>query len=231
MKQKFLSHSERYWVTHKLKVNENKKNVIKWANEILQKGLNTKVRRHKELISKIENWIKKYYSDKTVENILSDIVSKNSNSEYSVNIFAIEITRQNISEKVQKEHLTDRGFSVVKLSPSCGPRFTKNKKELTTKKQEGLTSRSFDFQINRENSWVDYVFGKTTFSQGGGQNGSKSEIVQFLETAQIYCDINPDSKTRFIVLIDGDSYTEKDLKEFSQYENDRVKVFNSDTYN
>jgi hypothetical protein len=229
MKTEILTHSDRYWATHKLYVNVNKKNVVKWANQILQKGLNSKTDEHKKLISKIENWIKKSYSDKTIENILSDIANKN--SEYVIDIFAKEITRQNISEKVQKEHLTDKGFTVVKLSASCGPRFTKNKKELTTKKQEGLTSRSFDFQINRDNSWVDYVLGKTTFSQGGGQNSAKSEIVQFLEAAQVYCDANPNSKIRFIVLIDGDSYTEKDLKKFNQYENDRVKVFNSDTYN
>jgi len=229
MKTEILVHSDRYWFTHKLMVKDNQKNVLKWSQEILNNEGIGKTKRQKELLVKIENYIKKNYLDKTVNDVLVDITS-NKNT-YAVVQFAIEITRQNISEKVQKEHLTNKGFTVVKLSASCGPRFTKNKKELTTKKQEGLTSRSFDFQINRDNSWVDYVLGKTTFSQGGGQNSAKSEIVQFLEAAQVYCDANPNSKIRFIVLIDGDSYTEKDLKKFNQYENDRVKVFNSDTYN
>jgi hypothetical protein len=227
MKQNFETHRDRYWTVHKEMVLSNKTNVVIWAKEILQRNLISKVKRHVELTQKIENWIKKYYSEKNLVDVLNSIVS---GDEYSISIFAIEITRQNISEKVQKKHLEEKGYKVKKLNASKGPRFSKDKLSIVFKKSEGLTSRSFDYQIDKNQGWVDYVLGKTTFNQGGGQNGAKTEIVQFLTAANQFCIANPNTKILFTALLDGDSYTKEDFEQYSQYCSERVRVFTSDTY-
>jgi len=228
MKTEILTHSDRYWITHKLKVKENQKNVVKWSQEILDNGGIGKTKRQKELLVKIENYIKRNYLDKVVNDVLVDITTfKNT---YAIVQFAIEITRQNISEKVQVEHLKSKGFKINKMGNASAPRFSKDSTKLTYKKMEGETSRSFDYKVEKENGYIDYGLGKTTFSQGGGQNSTKSEIVQFLNSALKYCESNPDEKISFFALIDGDSYTKEDLLGFSKHTSEKVRVCNSDTY-
>jgi hypothetical protein len=228
MKTEILTHSDRYWITHKLKVKENQKNVVKWSQEILNNGGIGKTKPQKELLVKIENYIKRNYLDKVVNDVLLDIITvKNT---YAIVQFAIEITRQNISEKVQVEHLKSKGFNITKMGNASAPRFSKDSTKLTYKKMEGETSRSFDYKVEKENGYIDYGLGKTTFSQGGGQNSAKSEIVQFLNSALKYCESNPDEKVLFFALIDGDSYTKEDLLGFSKHTSEKVRVCNSDTY-
>lgn len=228
MKTEILTHSDRYWITHKLKVKENQKNVVKWSQQILDNGGIGKTKPQKNLLEKIENYIKKNYLDKVVNDVLIDITTvKNA---YAIVQFAIEITRQNISEKVQLEHLKSKGVKIEKMSNSIGPRFSKNSTKLTYKKIEGETSRSFDYKVEKENGYIDYGLGKTTFNQGGGQNSAKSEIVQYLKSSLKYGESNPDEKVSFFVLIDGDSYTKEDLLSFSKHTSEKVRVFNSDTY-
>jgi hypothetical protein len=228
MKTEILTHSDRYWATHKLYVKDNQKNVVKWAQEILNNGGIGKTKRQKELLVKIENYIKRNYLDKAVNDVLVDITT-NQNT-YAVVQFSIEITRQNISEKVQVEHLKNKGFKITKMGNASAPRFSKDSKKLTHEKMEGETSRSFDYKVEKENGHVDYGLGKTTFSQGGGQNSAKSEIVQFLNSALKYCEANPDEKISFFALIDGDSYTKEDLSGFLKHTSEKVRVCNSDTY-
>jgi hypothetical protein len=209
-------------------VKDNQKNVLKWAQEILKNGGVGKTDPQKKLLVKIENYIKRHYLDKTVNDVLVDITS-NQNT-YAVIQFSIEITRQNISEKVQVKHLKDKGFKITKMGNASAPRFSKDSTKLTYEKMEGETSRSFDYKVEKENGYIDYGLGKTTFSQGGGQNSSKSEIVQFLNSALKYCESNPDEKVSFFVLIDGDSYTKEDLLGFSKHTSEKVRVCNSDNY-
>jgi hypothetical protein len=207
-------------------VKDNQKNVLKWAQEILKNGGIGKTEKQKNLLVKIENYIKKHYLDKSVNDVLIDITS--TENTYAIVQFAIEITRQNISEKVQVEHLKSKGFNITKMGNASAPRFSEDSTKLTYKKMEGETSRSFDYKV--ENRYIDYGLGKTTFSQGGGQNGSKSEIVQFLKSALKYCESNPDEKVSFFVLIDGDSYTKEDLLGFLKHTSEKVRVYNSDNY-
>ena len=52
MKTEILTHSDRYWNTHKLKVKENQKNVVKWSQQILDNGGIGKTKPQKNLLKK-----------------------------------------------------------------------------------------------------------------------------------------------------------------------------------
>jgi hypothetical protein len=65
-------------------VKDNQKNVLKWAQEILKNGGIGKTEKQKNLLVKIENYIKKHYLDKSVNDVLIDITSKTSLESWNI---------------------------------------------------------------------------------------------------------------------------------------------------
>jgi hypothetical protein len=145
--------------------------------------------------------------------------------------FVKDATRQSASEKAQMEHMMERGFPLSKMTSSgqfC-VRFNESSQNFTSIKIEGKTSRSFDYKRTYDGI-TEYFLGKVVFSQGGHQNTVKSEIVDFLTRANLYLNNNVNSSYIFTALIDGDSLTKNDIKEYQKYCNHNVRLCNSDTY-
>ena len=160
------------------------------------------------LIKKIKNHLKSTGLSQTVEEVLREI-KKNI---LLASFFAKSPTKQNESERCQKEFLEQyRGITLSSL-PQIGPlahRFYFATGELLqAPKQEGYTSHSIDYSYNGPH-WDDYIMGKVTMSQGGAQNQQRQEMLdllpQFEKWLKRYHAEQP--RVRFVLLLDGDNYT------------------------
>jgi hypothetical protein len=216
---------------------QNRRTNVRLANSIIEKQLNGKklTKKELELKTKIENWFERSFleSDYTVSELLFDIANSLTNRDCEVKSqqFVINATRQSASEKSQLEHMKLRGYQMIKM-PASGKnslRFSQNSFGLVSNKTEGETSRSFDYK-RKYDGIVEFLTGKVTFGQGGGQNGTKSEIVDFLRRANVFLKKNTDSNMVFTALVDGDSFTSEDFLEFAKFTSNRVRLMSSDNY-
>lgn len=216
----------------------NRREVMR-LSESIQKKLKNGVRLsedEKSLYYKVQMWFER--ASFTQEEIdeqnlsVSEILKQILESLIIAQQFAKDAAKQNISETAQKKFMELRGFELEKLSPlgKNSIRFCSQNKTLVSKKVEGGTSRSFDY-FRKYGQIIEYFLGKVCWGQGGHQNSVKDEIVKFLKSANKFLENNPeDSDTVFTVLVDGDTITENNLKEYRKYTNSRVRIFSSDTY-
>jgi hypothetical protein len=206
----------------------------KIAHTILKKECAKLNSEEKKLYEKIKNFLERNFLNKKydVTNILNLLISNSKESELIICNFSKDVTKQNISEKVQLKVMSLNGVNMKKMSSSgkSSLRFSENNSSLVDKKSEGLTSRSFDYKIIKKTGSVEYVLGKVCNHQGGHQNSVKDEIIKFLRSANEYIIKNPNTQESFLALIDGDSFTVSDYEKFSRYTCGRVRVLNSDNY-
>jgi hypothetical protein len=216
---------------------QNRRTNVRLANSIIEKHLNGKklTKKELELKIKIENWFERSFleSDYTVSELLFDIANSLTNRDCEIKSqqFVINATRQSASEKSQLEHMKLRGYQMTKMSASGknSLRFSRNSFDLVPNKTEGETSRSFDYKREYDGI-VEFLTGKVTFGQGSGQNNAKSEIVDFLRRSNVFLKNNPDLNMVFTALVDGDSFTSKDLLKFAKLTSNRVRLMSSDNY-
>jgi hypothetical protein len=217
----------------------NRKKLCELSKSILMKGENSQrlSKKEKELIKKIDNFIlRAHFEDDTnwTRYKILDLCSKIYDSELqqlAAHNFVMDATKQSASEKAQLECMESRGYKMEKMSVSGenSLRFSETSNSLVHVKVEGETSRSFDYK-RVYLDFTEYFFGKVCFSQGGHQNSVKSELVNFLKSSIEYLKNNPNSNLVFTALVDGDSLTEENLKEYQKYTSKRVRLVNCDSY-
>ena len=166
---------------------------------ILKKGLHSKLTKtEKELINKINNFIGRSYFEKDFEWTTKEILELCTElltckkCQMSAQQFVKDATKQSASEKTQIAHMKLRGFEIFKMSASGknSIRFNEKSNILVPDKIEGETSRSFDY-VRKYDGVTEYFLGKVVFSQGGHQNGVKSEVIDFLVRSKKYLQENP----------------------------------------
>jgi hypothetical protein len=205
---------------------------------ILKKGLYSKLTKtEKELINKIDNFIGRSYFEggfewttKEILELCTELLTCKK-CQMSAQQFVKDATKQSASEKAQIEHMKLRGFEISKM-PASGKnsiRFNEKSNILVPDKIEGETSRSFDY-VRKYDGITEYFLGKVVFSQGGHQNGVKSEIIDFLIRSKKYLQENPDSMLIFTALVDGDSLTNDDYENYKKYTSEKVRLMNCDNY-
>lgn len=216
---------------------ENRRTMKRLADSILKKGVESPklTKKEKELLEKMTNWVNRSYFDfdYTIEELLTDCSNSltDRQSQKSSQQFVVNATRQSASEKSQIEHMKIRGFNINKI-PASGPkslRFDEQSHKLIAVKQEGITSRSFDY-IREYDGFIEYLTGKVTFGQGGGQSNMKDEIVNFLKRSNKFLSQNPNSNFVFTALVDGDALTEEDKENYKTFTSDRVRLMSCDNY-
>jgi hypothetical protein len=226
-----------YKKIHENLTRENRREMKRLADSILKKGLKSLKLTKKEgdLLEKMTNWINRSYFDfdYTLEELLFDCSNSltDRQSQKFSQYFVVDATRQGSSEKAQMKHMENRGFEMKKLKASGKDslRFDEQSCKLVPVKIEGVTSRSFDY-VREYNGIIEYFTGKVTFGQGGGQNGMKTEIVDFLNRAQKFFEQNPDCDFVFTALVDGNSLTDEEREEYKKYTSNKVRLMNCDTY-
>ena len=205
---------------------------------ILKKGLHSKLTKtEKELINKINNFIGRSYFEKDFEWTTKEILELCTElltckkCQMSAQQFVKDATKQSASEKAQIAHMKLRGFEIFKMSASGknSIRFNEKSNILVPDKIEGETSRSFDY-VRKYDGVTEYFLGKVVFSQGGHQNGVKSEVIDFLVRSKKYLQENPDSMLIFTALVDGDSLTNDDYENYKKYTLEKVRLMNCDNY-
>jgi hypothetical protein len=215
----------------------NRREIQRLSESILKKSLkfNLLTKDEIDLIHKIENYIERSFFEyeQTVEEILVDCKNcfNSSKDERLAQPFIKAATKQSASEKSQLSYMEKRGYKMEKLCASGSNciRFDKNSCKFVSTKEEGVTSRSFDYK-RRYGNTTEFFTGKVTFGQGGSQNGMKSEIVDFLKRAKIFLEKNPESNFVFTALVDGDALTQEDIHYFQIYTSEKVRLMNSDNY-
>ena len=217
---------------------KNRRELSRVANSIIKKGglgSENLTKKEVKLKVKLENWFERSYieSDYTISELLIDCANclTNRDCEIKSQQFVTNAIRQSLSEKAQLEHMSIRGYLMSKL-PNSGKnsiRFNQNSSKLIPNKLEGETSRSFDYKRDYDGI-TEFFTGKVTFGQGGSQNGTKSEIVDFLRRSNVFLKNNPDSNMVFTALVDGDSFTPEDLLEFAKFTSNRIRLMSSDNY-
>jgi hypothetical protein len=216
---------------------ENRREMKRLADSILKKGLRSPklIKKEKELLEKMSNWINRSYFDfdYTLEELLFDCSNSltDRQAQKSSQQFVVNATRQSASEKAQMEHMKNRGFEINKLKASGEDslRFDEQSYKLVPVKIEGVTSRSLDYK-REYNGIIEYFTGKVTFGEGGGQNGMKTEIVDFLKRAVKFLEQNLDCNFVFTALVDGDALTDEEREEYKKYTSNKVRLMNCDTY-
>jgi hypothetical protein len=216
----------------------NRRNLCDTAKSILHKGTNYKLtKKELDLIKKIDNFIiRSHFEDDSTWDrneilILCSKLYEDKTYKLAAQSFVMAATKQSASEKAQLKCMENRGYKMKKMfsSKENSLRFNEKSTSLVKVKIEGVTSRSFDYERNYSHI-TEYFLGKVVFSQGGHQNGVKSEIVDFLRRGINYHKNNPNSNIIFTALVDGDSLTEKDLKNYEKYTSKKVRLMNSDSY-
>lgn len=228
-----------YRQVHKDLSRNNRREVVRLSVSILSKFENQKkfTKTESDLIKKIDNFIiRSHYEDDMVptRNEILDWCSKSYESKLHMTAaqnFVMDATKQSASEKAQLKFMEQRGFPMEKMSSSGtnSLRFGNNSNSLVVVKIEGETSRSFDY-MRKYVDITEYFFGKVCFSQGGHQNSVKSELVNFLKSANDYLKNNLNSNLVFTALVDGDSLTQENLNEYQKYTSKNVRLMNSDSY-
>jgi predicted nucleic-acid-binding protein len=205
---------------------------------ILKKGLVSNLTKsERELINKIDNFIGRSYfeegfewSTKEILEVCSELLNCKKN-QILAQQFIKDATKQSASEKAQIKHMELRTFKISKMSASGknSIRFNEESNKLVSNKIEGITSRSFDYVRTYDNI-TEYFLGKVVFSQGGHQNGVKSEIIDFLIRSKKYLETNPNSNLIFTALVDGNSLTNDDCENYKKYTTEKVRLMNCDNY-
>ena len=145
-------------------------------------------------------------------------------------------TKQNLSEKVQQDYLKNRGYELKKL-PTSGEnsiRF-KNGELVYGDLEKNSDTKSFDF-LYGENTYTYNKLTTTGFddvdqslTNGGGQKNQFDDGVKFLKQALLYTEKYDDDK-KFVLIVDGDYYTDDKMSTLKNYTNKKVKVTNSDEF-
>lgn len=215
------------------KVNSSAKKNVLQVQELAKKILNgIENSETKKLIKKVTNRIKRWGSSSCVNDVIKKITE-----DYD---FAMEYakppTKQNLSEKVQYDYLKNRGYDLKKL-PTSGEnsmRF-KNGEIVYGDKEKNADTKSFDF-LFKENIYTYNKLTTTGFddvdkslTNGGGQKNQFEDGVKFLKQALLYTEKYDDDK-KFVLIVDGDYYTNDKIDLLKNYTNKRVKVTNSDEF-
>jgi len=179
----------------------------------------------KKLTEKIDNSINRgeWGSEMTKDIIIDKIISTDV---FAVNRFSKTPHRQNISEECQLNYINEH--KDVAIKKHCNDlRFTNGGSMITEGKISGANSKSFDYELVSENTDIYYGTGKVTNSVGGHQDNVEEEVIKYLTDCVNYVRFHEDN-IKFFILIDGNFWTEEKVNKLKKYENDRVKVFNSD---
>jgi hypothetical protein len=217
---------------------QSRKELQRLSVSILKKGILSKLTKtEKELISKINNFIGRSYFEEGFEWTTKEILELCTElltckkCQILAQQFIKDATKQSASEKAQIKHMELKSFKISKMSASGknSIRFNEDSSKLVSDKIEGITSRSFDY-IRKYDNFTEYFLGKVVFSQGGHQNGVKSEIVDFLIRAKKYLQVNPNSNLIFTALVDGDSLTNDDYENYKKYTSKKVRLMSCDNY-
>ena len=212
--------------------NKSKQNVLK-IQEVAKLALigNTN-KETRDLVKKIENRIKRWGSSSDKNKILNKIVE---DYDYAME-YAKTPTKQNISEELQLEFLKLKGFNLSKL-PASGKKSIRfvNGEIVYGIVEKDTDTKSFDFQ------YLDNIFtyNKVTttgfedvdmsLTNGGGQKSQLNDALDFVKQANLYCEKYEDNKV-FILIVDGDFYTDERMNLLKKYENKRVKITNCDEF-
>lgn len=185
----------------------------------VMRGVNGKA--EKALIQKIENAVERgqiYWA--TVEEILKQM---SEGDKTLLMHFAIDPTRQTLSEETQLKYVNDEKH--ISLKKHVGDLRLVNDGSMIVKgKKAGARSKSFDYQIDEY-----YGIGKVTFSKGGHQDNVEEEVRKYLTECVNYTRYNEDGK-KFFFLLDGDFWSDSVIETLKRYQNERVKIFNSDDF-
>jgi len=212
--------------------NRSKQNVLK-VQEVAKLTLSGETNKEtRGLVTKIENKLKRWGSSSDKIKILNKIVE---DYDYAME-YAKTPTKQNISEELQSEYLKLKGFNLEKL-PSSGEksmRFVNGEIVYGVVKKDTDT-KSFDFQY-LDNTFTYNKVTTTGFdnidmklTNGGGQKSQFNDALSFVKQANLYCEKYEDNKV-FVLIVDGDYYTDERINLLKKYENKRVKITNSDEF-
>lgn len=201
-------------------VDKNQKNIedVKvTASNLLTGNI---LKKYKWLLIKINNHIDRYGLKDVVNQILTKIV----NDDFFASMFAMDASKQNMSEESQKKYLSNRGIHVEKLTAGGKKAIRLMNGELITGNDRGSkATKSMDFIYNDE-----LIFAKVTFGAGGGQDNQYRDVLDFLKEANKYD--NKYGNRKFTALVDGDYYTEEKLKSLNQFKTKNIRITNSDEF-
>ena len=175
----------------------------------------------RDLQKKVENHINRYNLDESPLSVIEQITT----NDLIASLFAKSPTQQNSSELLQTEYALSRGFVLRKL-PAGGENARRlyDGNFIYGDDCGGKASKSIDFECDGT-----FICAKVTNGVGGGQDGVKREILDFLKQANLYNDRHLKS-VNFTVLADGNYYTERVLDEFKPFLTDSIRVLSSDEF-
>ena len=201
-------------------VDKNQKNIedVKvTASNLLTGNI---LKKYKWLLIKINNHIDRYGLKDDVNQILTKIV----NDDFFASMFAMDASKQNMSEELQKKYLSNRGIHVEKLTAAGKKAIRLMNGELITGNDRGSkATKSMDFIYNDE-----LIFAKVTSGAGGGQDNQYRDVLDFLKEANKYD--NKYGNRKFTARVDGDYYTEEKLKSLNQFKTKNIRITNSDEF-
>ena len=139
--------------------------------------------------------------------------------------YAKSATRQGVAEKIQFDVITKNGIKIEKL-PSSGPGAIRILDGNLVYGGLGVTDRSTKaLDGRRANDWTLF---KYTEDFGGAQDNQGRDVLNFLDSANVYIAKHPNNY-RFVAVIDG-NYYKRNWRLFEQYTNGRVLVETTDSY-
>jgi len=201
-------------------VEQNQKNILEVKKTALVLLSGSRLKKHDWLLVKIKNQIERYGLKMLVEGVLTNIV----NDDYFASMYAKDASKQNASERLQKEFLSRKNIHIKKLSASGNDANRLMNGELIKgDDRDGRATKSIDFEHQG-----GYIFAKVTSGQGGGQDNQYRDIREFLKEANKY-----DRKygnRKFIALVDGDYYTTEKLNTLKGFETQNIKITNCDEF-
>jgi hypothetical protein len=214
----------------------NRRELHRLAVSLKKKGISGKLTKdERELLKKIDNHIERNHYESNIDReMIIDWLSRLNESpiyEFAAQQFVKDALKQSASEKAQIKCMEENGHPMNKMSASGKKslRFDKESNSLIPTKTEGVTSRSFDYKREYD-GFIEYLTGKVSFGQGGGQSNMKDEIVNFLKRSNKFLSQNPNSNFVFTALVDGDALTEKDKENYKTFTSDRVRLMSCDNY-
>lgn len=150
--------------------------------------------------------------------------------EYAAITFAKDPVKQNLRENCQLDYLTKiRGLNVKRLNQSGDYALRLFDGDIIEgKNYMDNRTRALDF-VHANVDYTDYICAKYTNREGGSQDNSLKEVINFLIEANKYVSKNENTNIRFVALCDGSFYRGK-FNCFNKYLNSNVIVTTSDTY-
>lgn len=159
----------------------------------------------RDLIFKVDNHIERYNLNVSRIYVMNSI----SDSDLVASMFAISATKQSASEKSQLLWMKHKGIDLYNLST----------KEFLIK-----NAKSADFQSNTFDN--RYFIAKVISGHGGAQDNQNDDVLKTLNALH-----NPIYREHeFIVLADGDYYTEEKIAELKREAPRNTTITNSDDY-